>query len=154
MFLAPPPFVVCVAVATFRLHISAWRDLIWSSYCLSCIVKFPLVVVSYVNAALIAAISDSRFIRSTSISPCFTLFVIPYPTAPSVCSSHSQSRYASQKCTLKHTHVHLFAKTFSHMGYACVYTCVANIWAIPMYECLRSDKGEFTAIKSSCPILI
>ena len=83
MFLAPPPFVVCVAVATFRLHISAWRDLIWSSYCLSCIVKFPLVVVSYVNAALIAAIADKKFMRSSSTSPCLTLFVIPYPAAPS-----------------------------------------------------------------------
>ena len=93
-FLNPPPFVVCVDVATFRLHISAWRDLIWSSSCLSCIFKFPLVVVSYMNAALISDIADAKFMRASSISLCLIFFVILYPTAPSVCLSFSLSIYA------------------------------------------------------------
>ena len=49
VLLAPPPSVVFTAANTLRLHISACRSKIWSSCCLSCVVKFVSVVVSSVN---------------------------------------------------------------------------------------------------------
>ena len=135
-FLALPP---SVASATFRLHISACRDQIWYSCCLSCVVKFTFVVVSSVNAASLVAVYDTKFIKTSYISPCLNFFVLPYPAAPAFCSSSSPSRYYSWKCALKRTHMHSFAKTNPCTVRMCVllwcqYMGNTHVWELAVGE--------------------
>ena len=76
VFSCPPPFLVVLnsivhtSAATFRLHISAWNDLIWLSWCLSCVVIFTFVVIISVNAAYSFAFDNTKFIKTSSFSPC------------------------------------------------------------------------------------
>ena len=82
IFMDPPPFVVRFSAANFRLHIYAYRVLIWSSCCLGCVIKFPLIVVISVEAAYLADVADEKFMKASSISPCLTLFcfrILPLP---------------------------------------------------------------------------
>ena len=60
LVLVPTSSVVRAASATLILRISACRARIWLSFCLSCVVKFPLVVFISMIAASLAAVTDAN----------------------------------------------------------------------------------------------
>ena len=119
--------VVRVSTTILRLHNSACNALIWSSLCLNFVDRYPFVVVSSVNDAYRSAITDVKFIQVSSVSSCFTFLALSYPAAPAVYSGSSLSRYASWKFFLNRTHVLSLYVMLFHMGYTCVYSCVARI---------------------------
>ena len=80
---------VYIAAATFRLHNSACNAQFWSSCCLNFFDKFPFFLVNWMNAAYLATVSNTKFMKA--FSPWFKLLALPYPAAPSACSSSSIS---------------------------------------------------------------
>ena len=109
--LFPFTLMFCVAVDTLRLHSSAYSDQMWSSYCLNCLYRFLFVVVSLMNAASRAFVSDVKFMIVSSILPCFTLLDLSYPANLAVFSSSSLYWYAS------------WINAFSHAMWICVFLC-------------------------------
>ena len=114
-FLAPPMSVFCAAATTLRLHIFACMTLICSSFCLNVFVQFPLVVIRSVNAESIAAVSDEKFMKASSISLRLIFlrsFILPLPQFFWI---PPRSRYASWKCALKCTHMRYSSEILFHM---------------------------------------
>ena len=83
VLLSLPTSFVCADVATFRLHISACNALMWSSCCLSCVVKSQFVIVKSVNA---------RFINASSIYS-FYIFFAPVSCCSRLCFSCPRSKH-------------------------------------------------------------
>ena len=135
--------------APVRLYSFACSARIWSSCCHYFVEKFPFVVVSLMHYVSWSAVSDAKLMKYSSVSPCFTLLVLLYPTAPFVWSSYSLSWYDYWKCTLKHTHVWLLDEMLFHMLYACVYSCVARILVMPISARCRLENEEFPDIENS-----
>ena len=81
-----------VDAASFRLHNLACKSWIWSSCWLNWVYRLLVVVVSSMKVVSHAAVSNAKFMKASSIFSCLTLLLIPYPSAPALCSSSSLSR--------------------------------------------------------------
>ena len=136
-FLPLPASVIRVSSDTLRLHNSACSTQIWSSFYINCVDRFMSVVVISVNTESRDSVSDAKFMKVYSISPCLSLLVLSYPSAPAVCSSSSLSSYPYWKCALKRTYVNSLSVMLFHVQYACVYSCVAGILEMPMSAIFR-----------------
>ena len=73
-----------VAAATFRFHNYTCRARICSSCCLNWVYRFPFVLVISVKTASHDAVADAKFMKASSILPCFSLLMLSYTADPVV----------------------------------------------------------------------
>ena len=136
VILDPPLSIVHIAPYTLILHISACIDLIWSSCWLHCVVKFAFIVVSSVIISYISAVANEEFMNESPSSMWFTLFVIPYPDSPAVCTGYSRSKYDSLRCVLKRTHVRSFFEIISTCD---MHVCIIVLLGSGQCPCLKTS---------------